>query len=548
LAQAPPAATDEPARRSSWERPRVLALVLAGMAVFVALARALVVARRIPAPLDLLVWAESPFLTNLLKLTAGVPIYTDPAEANSFIYSPGLEYICYGLLAPLGLELDIRFCRLVSVGVGVLAAAFAAATLADVEKQVFGAGTNRARSVVAFAAIGAVLFANFTASSTHPDNLFTLHAALVVFLSYRARVRKSLPYAIAAVAVAGCGIWAKQTASLSLLGALLALLSARAWTWRQRAQIAAAGIGAGLVAAAVLLAPVYNRFYLFEVLSGQPLQTFKVVPLFLDFLVPHRLLLVVAGVVGAVRLIRRREEAVSDWLLVWAALGAFEVLPSIVGYLRTFGTSNNLFAIDVWLMLLVWPALNVPIARQGEGALKGWLAAGFVLALATSLFPVDLLPESWARDLTPVFRESQPMPTVAYQRYAQRYGELVRRDLEAGKRVLVAHGTTVLVRAGVKEVPIDRMNSVLELVGSGLADRAHTLERIRARRYDRIYVPQWPLFHAGWYGPEVEQALKEHYRGVDVIPSANEFVGERSIGRLALMVRVAILEPVSSPP
>src|SRR6267154_4215920 len=79
-------------------------------------------ALRIRFPWDLYIWAESPFMTDMIKLDHHLPVFTAPADGNSFVYSPGLEYITFALLKPFGLELDIRFCRLVSVLISVLAA------------------------------------------------------------------------------------------------------------------------------------------------------------------------------------------------------------------------------------------------------------------------------------------------------------------------------------------------------------------------------------------------------------------------------------------
>src|SRR6267154_1316659 len=83
-------------------------------------------ALRIRFPWDLYIWAESPFLTDMIKLDHHMPVFTAPADGNSFVYSPGLEYITFALLKPFGLELDIRFCRLVSTLLGIMAAGFGA--------------------------------------------------------------------------------------------------------------------------------------------------------------------------------------------------------------------------------------------------------------------------------------------------------------------------------------------------------------------------------------------------------------------------------------
>src|SRR5271157_2728438 len=83
-------------------------------------------ALRIRFPWDLYFWSESPFLTNLLKLDHHRPVYTNPADGNSFVYAPGLEYLCFAILKPFGLELDIRFCRLISVMLALFASGFGA--------------------------------------------------------------------------------------------------------------------------------------------------------------------------------------------------------------------------------------------------------------------------------------------------------------------------------------------------------------------------------------------------------------------------------------
>src|ERR1700691_5694801 len=108
--------------------PRPSRLWLAVYVIIFAFVAVLAVetALRIRFPYDLYFWSESPFLTNLMKLDHHQPIYTNPADGNSFVYSPGLEYLSFAILKPFGLELDIRFCRLVSVALGVFASGFGA--------------------------------------------------------------------------------------------------------------------------------------------------------------------------------------------------------------------------------------------------------------------------------------------------------------------------------------------------------------------------------------------------------------------------------------
>src|SRR5882724_12558138 len=94
--------------RRATPREMRAAAILASLLVVVLMVE---IALRIGYPCDLMMWSESPFMTNMMKLVHGIPIYTDPSDLNSYIYTPGLEYLTYAILGPLGLALDVRFCR-----------------------------------------------------------------------------------------------------------------------------------------------------------------------------------------------------------------------------------------------------------------------------------------------------------------------------------------------------------------------------------------------------------------------------------------------------
>src|SRR5690606_29365380 len=94
-------------------------------------------------PWDLYVWAESPFLTDMLKLEQGKPIYGPLADGNSFVYSPGLTYLTYAILKPFGLHLDIRFCRIVTVVIAVLASLIVGFALRRAVRMIFGESADK---------------------------------------------------------------------------------------------------------------------------------------------------------------------------------------------------------------------------------------------------------------------------------------------------------------------------------------------------------------------------------------------------------------------
>ncbi|HLY36628.1 MAG TPA: hypothetical protein VKU61_01240, partial [Candidatus Binatia bacterium] len=80
-------------------------------------------------------------------------------------------------------------------------------------------------------------------------------------------------------------------------------------------------------------------------------------------------------------------------------------------------------------------------------------------------------------------------------------------DLRAGRRVLLAHGTTPLIWNGSREVPLDRGNTILELLyGKRMDLTAKMTERFQTRYYDRIYaMGNWYI----WNIPVIQQQYRE---------------------------------------
>src|ERR1041384_1153444 len=138
---------------------------------------------RVGFPWDLLVWPESPFMTSMLKLDQGEPLFSAPAAANSFVYSPGLEYLTFAVLKPFGVQLDIRYCRLCNVLIGVLAGAAAGLFVRRALRMLAPNFRSRGLALLGAGMAVLVIFRNFTADVTHPDNLVMLHTAGLFLLA-----------------------------------------------------------------------------------------------------------------------------------------------------------------------------------------------------------------------------------------------------------------------------------------------------------------------------------------------------------------------------
>ena len=480
---------------------RHLLWLLTGVVGAYALYGAWIVGLRVTYPYDHLIWSESPFLTNMLKLHNDVELYGPPADANSFVYSPGLEYLSYAVLRPLGLHLDLVACRVVNVMVGVLAAVLAGRFMLRVadEQGARATGTDRAALAVFMTACAAlVLLKNFTFDVCHPDNLHALHVAGGLALAHWAMRKQSLRASVAVAALLGFGLLLKQTVALGGIGSAvaLAIIGRRQWG-RSTAGwvIFAATATTGLSAYWLLVHQPHGQFWLLDVLREHAVTITKLDQLFTNDLPLHRGVLYFGAAALCVRALAGDNEEARNSAVLWLATGATAAAPALLAYAKHLGLFNNLVVIDLWAALLVVPTL-LSMARAYLDKPTG--EAGAVAAGALALLSLGLYP-------------TKRVPTEEHRRYGRELERALRNDLDAGRSVLVAHGTAAWIRAGMRDVPLDRSNSVLELQLAKLQHQAHTSKRFAAKHYDRVYV-SWPP-----YDLETLKALEANYRRQETI-------------------------------
>ena len=53
-------------------------------------------------PADLLSFAESPFISDIIRIKAGLPLFSPPGDNNSYPYSPGTQLLTYALASIVG--------------------------------------------------------------------------------------------------------------------------------------------------------------------------------------------------------------------------------------------------------------------------------------------------------------------------------------------------------------------------------------------------------------------------------------------------------------
>src|SRR5262249_45781341 len=150
------------------------------------------------------------------------------------------------------------------------------------------------------------------------------------------------------------------------------------------------------------------------------------------------ILLPAIAVTGHRTLAKHRDEYTT-----WALIGSFGCLPPIAAYIKLGGADNNLRATEVWAAMgtlpLIWSAM-----REPTGWSRAFPGVGLFGGLLVNL-PLKVPPSA--------------------RRYAYGTDFTQRLQLErrAHRRVLVAHGASVLVQAGIPDPPLDRAVSFSEL-------------------------------------------------------------------------------------
>jgi len=464
---------------------------------------AVVLALRISFPWDVFYWCESPFMTNMMKLDRGQSLYTDPHDTNSYVYSPGLDYLCYTTLAPFGKHLDIRYCRLVVVMLGLLSVGILVVLSRRICEAVSGQPLSRGRLLLLIALLILLVFKSVTAESPHPDSLHLLHLAVTALVAGVALRHQSFALAVCAVAVGSLGLWAKQTACLGAFGVALGLVFVGGWGRARSALLVAVAGVLTLLQVWLLFRFEYGRFYLLDVLSSQPIEWHKAIDSIQTPIAQHVLLLLLLPFAGLY--LSREQRWRSPLLILWVILGLCETGPALLSYCKVNGAWNNLSVIDVWLFVLVIPFLLQPrgvreSVDSDEAVLGRWFSPVMLSMLLVVVLPTRL----------------PPIP--AHYRYCRKLEGQIHTDVNSGKRILLPCGTMVLIHSDVQEVPLDRAHSFTELNLSDKATRTGTLDRIEKEYYDRIYL------NCDWYGKEIPLALERHYRKVSTIaPATGQF-------------------------
>jgi len=502
-------------------------LIIGAMAVSAVCILAAVRART-RFPLDLLLWSESSFLQDMLKLHKGLCPYQPGSDNNSFVYSPGAPLLTWGAASLFGGYRSLSFCRALQVAFTLVACGLSSVAL----WQLLGPSPDGRRpgrlpflALVLFLVVAVVnpVTAPFV-DLLHNDALVLLTcAAGLAALTLYGRIPPAW-WLLLAVPLPALAVLMKQTGYVVWIA-----LVAGVWIQERRlkpALLFALLSGALIAAVGLALAAWSNGWWWFwtvRVLSKQQIAWDLGVVIVGQLAGPPLVPLALACTGVAVWAARRWETEQSRRILAVLLYGALLTGSSAATSFKC-GTA---WANHWGPACLVLATLNAAGVGLLVSAARGWRsvrwvnvgAAAWLLLAAASLHRLE-----------------RNVPTGEQYAYA---GRLNRAFLAgAPERTLLDHGTIHYVLRDI--IPRDRCNSVLEVTAGGLRDVDATVGRIRSQQYDRILIHD--VYGTAWYGNDVMRAIATAYDLKERIP------GIPGAGRVDylfgyLMTDVLVYEP-----
>lgn len=487
-------------------------------------------------PVDFLNFWEGDFLGDIIKLRAGLPIYTEPTDNNSSVYTPGAQLLTYAIGRLAGVETSIPSLRTIQFSFAVLAALVTTSSCDHLARR-FLRAEEYAGSALWLALWFPLLFLvatehrfGYNIHALHPDSLTLFISAVAFWLLCRHLLTAERWIVVAMALVPAIGFWSKQ--SLLLWGLLfgLYLLTTGPGALRRASLFGALSL-LFLAASILLLFQVggpHTRFWIFGVLGAKSVSLARSINA-----------LTTAGAYVALAL-------AGLWLLVLRdrtrqTLGIWGITALLFltqAYTTGIGWQKNHLGPGV-LLAAAWFLAALPRLHRAATRHDGrppWIgAAALAIGLLMSVAGIGLTREP---------KSGVPGDTDRYITAIEReFDGMNPRDVLLDRGNWVYFPDTILQR--------DRASSVQLWVGKNQPTITHemltgTIQRFEQRRYRRILVrnlDQGSAYDFQSRGSGVRDALLMNYQEVRRIPGVEVELWWPSL----LLADISVLEPRTAP-
>lgn len=497
-------------------------------------------------PADILIWSESDFVNDIVKLRTGYPLYTAQQNNESFVYMPGAQALTYLLAWAVGAATSIPTYRAIQIGY-TLVTAFVAMLCG--RRVIEMSKRTRRVSRGAWGAVWLPMFFLMASNSLTNPFAHNLHNAALgqlvsitaywLLLRYMATDDRRALVPMTAVPAVGylirqdLAIWGLLYCAYLTVERRLPLRALAMFTLTAFGGIAAV-IGIGYL--------LWGKDFVFWTVTVPSYDTRSVVRGVSLLLRASPYLAI--GLFGGLVLIRGRnlQKLLPAWL-IWLGLLLSEAYTSSIAWMLHHLGPGSLIA-GVWFMAAVaalWPPAVAPDpdTRRPAGA---WLK----MATATAVLLLVCKGLGIVRPPWPAFSPD-----------AYRYVAEIEREFagQPADSVLLDVGSWLYLKAGV--VMKDRAANLGNRGLEGIADFSGVVRRIEQRRYAKIlvrdpYAPDFWYDHHLWpQSSTIRQQLREHYceagRILRIAPArgggATDAADRAPIGRGYLARDISILVP-----
>jgi hypothetical protein len=530
------------ARTSIFSLPYLSLIACLGLSIVLVFFFFLLIKPLVTLPADLLMWEETNFVGDIIKIRIGAPLYTTPGDSNSLIYTPLAPLLTYVISWLINLPTSITAWRLIQIGFAVCAALLATSCSQTLRR--LAAPEYRLdfpKTFVAFAFL--MLFLAATAPQTN-SFVYCLHvdalALLISMLAFWSMLRYLKAPSLRGIAL--MAVWPAigyLTKQFLISWAVVMFVFLLLHNYRDIKRLALLFVlTSTCIAVAIggcyLLWGDAFVFWTFKLMGSRN----KIV-LWPDSpnisilrMVDHLLRVwpeVVIGVVGGILVLQYRRQNIRELGPLWAAwltLILSEVFSSGAGWSTLYHFGPGVLIGTVWLIValpLYWPRR----ADTGSGTVYPRLvySAKSLIAIAavlTVMLVLHVVPTSTRSEARYWGRLRQPSDVNRYVNDVESEFEGLPPD-----KVLLDIGNWVYLRHSVLQK--DRAISLADQIPANINENMDIfVSRIRQRAYAKILVHDFdsPFFIYDWHdwprSSGVRQALREHYQEVRTIPAPDD--------------------------
>jgi hypothetical protein len=491
-------------------------------------------------PADILIWSESDFVNDILKLTVGYPLYTAPSNADSFHYVPGSQVLTWLLAALAGKGDSIPAYRVVQMvynAVTAFVATLCCRRIIHLTIPSSKAAANWLWAAFWYASLFLMATNSITnrfAHDLHGDALAQLVNITAFYLLLRYVEKPGWGVVAAMIAIGPIGFMVKQNLLIwPVIFAAFLLVWGRS---RTRFFVFTATSAALCLATIGICFAVWGRpfgYWIFYEMSTHPISVLRSFQHALDSWA-----YLAAGLLGGVFLLRGKPAGslFGVWLIS-VALFALECYTSGIEWLLNHLGPGSLMA-GVWFLAALAALWDRMLQSTRAPDPVDWAYAGAItiaVLLAFSGMGLVRIP-------------LEPLSPDAY-RYVHDIEDQFKG--QPADTILLDTGTWVYRQQRV--IMKDRANPISSQASGNVdVDFSGFLSRLAAKRYAKILIRD---FHKPdcWYDNAVwprkrdlRQAILENYRETGSIPGV---LPPNDVKQRAedphLFSEITILEPIT---